>query len=164
MTRHAKRRAWHASQQLDWVGHDDTQGVGARQPDAHDPGRGGGYLDECITPQVWADVKLRELADMGLPRVFLDIAQAIGYDNFLTMWKILDADYDRRDNTDGRMIEIELRRFRSFRRYQRNRFIEALAPFMGCDAIRTKVLAELGEDLTLRHVRKLVKKRRIAPQ
>lgn len=164
MTRHAKRRAWDASQQLDWVGHEDVQGVGARQPEAHAPAGGGGYLDECTTPQVWADVKLRELADMGLPRVFLDVAVAIGYDNFLTMWKILDADYERRDNTDGRMIEIEMRRFRSFRRFQRNRFIESLAPFMECEAIRDRVEDELGENLSLHHVRRLANRRRIAPQ
>lgn len=162
MTQHAKRRAWDASQQVDWVGHDDAQGVGARQPEVHAPGRGGGYLDECTTPQVWEDVKFRELADMGLPLVWLEVARAIGYDNFIKMWKILDADYERKDNTDGRMIELEMRRFRSFRRYQRNRFIEALAPFLDNAAIRVRVYQELGENLSLNHVKRLANRRRIA--
>lgn len=149
--------------QLDWVGHDDAQGVGARQPEAHAPGRGGGYLDECTTPQVWADVKLRELADMGLPRVFLDVASAIGYDNFLTMWRILDSAVELRSDSDS-MIELQMRRFRSFQRYQRNRFIEALAPFLSESEIHAKVTAELGENITRKHLHKILRRHRIAPQ
>lgn len=159
---HGKRSTMNASQQLDWVGHDDEEGVGARQAQAHDPGRGGGYLYECTTPQVWEDVKFRELADMGLPLIWLEVARAIGYDSFIKLWQLLDADYERRDDA-GSMIELELRRYRSFRRFQRNRFIEALAPLMDNEAIQLRVRVELGENLSLHHVRRLANRRRIAP-
>lgn len=160
MTQHEKRSAWHAGMQLDWVGHDDTEGVGARQPEAHGHGGGGGYLHECTTPQVWEDVKLRELADMGLPLIWMEVAQAIGFDAFMTMWRLLDAEYERRADA-GSMIEIELRRYRSYLRYQRNRFIEALAPFLDDDAIRSRVADELGESLSIDHVRRLANNRRV---
>lgn len=160
MSQHVKRRAWDPSQQLDWVGHEDVQGVGARQPDEHAPPGGGGYLDECSTPQVWTDAKLRELADMGLPRVFLDVARAIGYDNFLTMWRILDSAVELRSDSDS-MIELQMRRYRSFQRYQRNRFIEALAPFLSDGEIHSRVASELGEKLSLDHVSRLAGRRRM---
>lgn len=161
MKQHGKRSQWSASQQLDWVGHDDDGGVGARQAQEHEPGRGGGYLYECTTPQVWEDVKFRELADMGLPLIWLEVARAIGYDSFLKMWQLLDAEYERRDNSDGRMIELELRRYRSFRRFQRNRFIESLAPLMDNETIQLRVRVELGENLSLHHVRRLANRRRM---
>ena len=161
MSRHAKRRAWTASDQLDWVGHADTEGVGARQPEDHDPSGGGGYLDECTTPQVWADVKLRELAEMGLPRVLLDVASAIGYDSFMVMWRVLDAAPELHSDS-GSMIELQMRRFRSFQRYQRNKFIESLAPFLDDAAIQRRVEVELGEKLSLRHVHRRAARRRVA--
>ncbi|MEN6305794.1 MAG: hypothetical protein ABFD96_23920 [Armatimonadia bacterium] len=108
-------------------------------------------------------MKLRELADMGLPRVFLDVATAIGYDNFLTMWRILDSAVELRSDSDS-MIELQMRRFRSFQRYQRNRFIEALAPFLSESEIHAKVTAELGENITRKHLHKILRRHRIAPQ
>jgi hypothetical protein len=107
-------------------------------------------------------VKFRELADMGLPLIWLEVARAIGYDSFIKLWQLLDADYERRDDA-GSMIELELRRYRSFRRFQRNRFIEALAPLMDNEAIQLRVRVELGENLSLHHVRRLANRRRIAP-
>ncbi|MBL8387044.1 MAG: hypothetical protein JNK17_02285 [Hydrogenophaga sp.] len=160
MTQHEKRSAWHAGMQIDWVGHDDDEGVGARQPQAHGHGRGGGYLYECTTPQVWEDAKLRELADMGMPLIWMEVAQAIGFDAFITMWRLLDAEYERRADA-GSMIEIELRRYRSYLRFQRNRFIEGLAPFLDDRTIRDRVADELGEELSLDHVTRLANRRRI---
>lgn len=160
MNGHAKRRGWAASDQLDWVGHTDTEGVGARQPGGNAPSGGGGYLDECTTPQVWADVKLRELAEMGMPRVLLQVAQAIGYDSFMVMWRVLDAAPELHSDS-GSMIELQMRRYRSFQRYQRNKFIEALAPFLGDAEIQRRVEDELGEKLSLRHVHRRASRRRV---
>lgn len=169
MTPSVKRSGWSASQQLDWLEEvhgisaaPATRGVGARQAQEDAPGGGGGYLDECTTPEDWEGVKLRELAEMGLPRLWLDIAKAIGYDQFLTLWQMLDAAEEFRSDS-GSMIEVELRRYRSFLRYQRNRFIEALAPFTDDLEIQARVGSELGENLSLDHINRLARRRRMAP-
>lgn len=156
-----KRSEWHARMQLDWVGDLPGHGVGARQPGQRLRPRGGGYLNECTTPELWEEAKFRELADMGLPGVWLAVAREIGYDKFMALWRILDAAIELRSDSDS-MIEVQLRRFASFRRYQRNRFIEALAN-LGCTdkEIRLRVRRELGEDLSLYHIYRLASKRRV---
>lgn len=164
-----KRSGWSASQQLDWLEEvhgisaaPATKGVGARQTQETASEGGGGYLDECTTPEDWEGVKLRELAEMGLPQVWLDVARAIGYDNFHTMWRLLDGAVELRSDSDS-MIEVQMRRYRSFLRFQRNRFIEALAPFTDDLEIQARVGSELGENLSLDHINRLARRRRMAP-
>lgn len=155
------RSAERAGAQLDWVGHDQEHGVGARQARPRPSRRGGGYLHECTGPEVWEEAKIRELAAMGLPEVWLAVAREIGYDRFMAVWRILDAAIELRSDSDS-MIEVQLRRFSSFRRYQRNRFIEALASLGATDKeIRGRVKRELGEDLSLSHIYRLASRRRV---
>lgn len=98
---------------------------------------------------------------MGLPGVWLAVARELGYEAFLAMWRILDAAVELRSDSDS-MIEVQLRRFGSLQRYQRNRFIEALvAAGLGPKEIRARVKAELGEDLSKRHIGRLSKGRRV---
>lgn len=168
MSGHVKRSGWDASQQLDWVGftdvHASAQGVGARQAQVHAPRGGGGYLDECTLPKDWEEARLRELAEMGLPAIWIDVAKAIGYEPFLTLWRLLDAEYSRRTRQESHsMIVLELRRYRSFQRYQRNRFIEAMAPLLTDQEIQQRVADELGEDLSIRHIVRILDRRRMAP-
>lgn len=100
---------------------------------------------------------------MGMPDWLLQIAQAIGVDHTLTMWRILDAQRGRRSD-DGLMINLQLRPFSSYRRYQRNRFIEALgAVGFSVDEIRSKVKRELGEELSRRHILRLTTPSRVKP-
>ncbi len=155
------RSGMRAPVQLDWVGDVPVHGVGARQAGQRLRAGGGGYLNECTTPELWEEAKFRELADMGLPGVWLAVAREIGYDKFMALWRILDAAIELRSDSDS-MIEVQLRRFASFRRYQRNRFIEALAN-LGCTdkEIRLRVRRELGEDLSLYHIYRLASKRRV---
>lgn len=157
------RSAAHAGAQVDWVNDALTQGVGARH--RHEPATagGGGYLDECTQPQLWADARLRELTDMGLPKVWLEVAHDLGYEPFMRMWRRLDAAVEMRSEAES-MIEVQLRRYSSFQRYQRNRFIEALAD-MGLTGreIRERVSSEVGENLSLSHIRRIVKPRRVKP-
>ena len=160
-TMNERRSAAHAGVQLDWVDTAMGEGVGARQ--AHDtaPAGGGGYLNECTSPELWDKAKLRELTDMGLPQVWLDVSREIGYDAFMRMWRVLDAAEETHSDS-GSMLEIQMRRFSSWRRYQRNRFIESLVD-MGLDdaAIRARVTVELGEELSPSHIRRLAKRRRV---
>lgn len=161
MNRRERRSGWHARAQLDWVGDLPSTGVGARQAGPRLRAGGGGYLNECNTPELWEEAKFRELADMGLPGVWLAVAREAGYDKFMAIWRILDAAIELRSDSDS-MIEVQLRRFGSFRRYQRNRFIEALAN-LGCTdkEIRGRVKRELGEDLSLSHIYRLAAPRRV---
>lgn len=160
--------------QMDWVGGlpapTGPRGVGGRQ--APGPARlaGAGYLDECTIPDVWERAKIRELADMGLPRMWLRVAIALGYDQFIELWRLVDESADSMLDSSatlhpgGSMIEMRLRRFSSFRRFQRNRYVEALAaqgvPY---DEIRDIVAADLGEKLSPRHIHRLAERRRVKP-
>lgn len=158
---HETRSGTHAPAQLDWIEQGQQGGVGARQSDTHGPAGGGGYLDECTSDQVWDTAKLRELADMGLPQVWLEVAQDLGYETFIRLWRRLDAAVDLLSDNES-MIELQLRRFSSFQRYQRNRFIEALVDLgLGTREIRARVKAELGEELSQGHIGRLVARRRI---
>lgn len=146
---------------MDWVEQVHGEGVGARQGGGLPAAGGGGYLDECTPAELWADARLRELADMGLPKVWLEIAHDLGYEAFMRMWRRLDAAVELRSEAES-MIEVQLRRYSSFQRYQRNRFIEALAD-MGLTGrqIRERVSADIGENLSISHIRRIVKPRRV---
>jgi hypothetical protein len=143
-----------------------VQGVGARQRDLFTSDGGGGYLNECTSSKFWEKAKLRELQEMGLPKVWIRVANEIGYENFLKFWRILDTAAELREvrrSDNESMIEVQLRRYTSFKRYQRNRFIETLhATGMTPAAIQEAVKGQLGEKLDKSHIRKLAKKGRMA--
>lgn len=155
------RSADDAGVQLDWVAQVTGQGVGARQARPHAPRRGGGYLDECIAPQLSADARFRELEEMGLPAVWMTLAHAIGYDHFMTMWRVLDAAQEMHSDS-GSMIELQMRRYSSFKRFQRNRFVESLVDLGLSDtAIKERLKVELGEELSISHIGRLTAPRRV---
>ena len=152
---HETRSAEPAGAQLDWVNDEAMQGVGARHGHGQPTPGGGGYLGECTPSQLWEDAKFRELADMGLPQVWLDVARDIGYDAFMRLWRSLDAAVELRSESES-MIEVQLRRFSSFQRYQRNRFVETLVNMgLSTPEIQTRVKVELGEELSVRHLVRL---------
>jgi hypothetical protein len=134
----------------------DPQGVGGRQP-ASPPGpRGGGYLSSCTTSNFRApDPRIDELRAMGLPGSLVRVADAIGADAFLAMWRIFDAEPSFR--TEKGDLEVRLRPYRSYLRYQRNRYIEELAA-RGCtpQQIREAVRLNLCEQIGLRHIYRLL--------
>lgn len=60
------------------------------------------------------------------------------------------------------MIEVQLRRIASFHRFQRNRFIEALAATGMVDRqIQAALEHQLGEKLSLSHISRLAAPRRV---
>lgn len=178
------RRSGAAAQtwdQLDLL--DPEQGVGGRQGIGHDQVGGGGYLNECTPPEVRQGrarkkfakfpansqldpreaALLSELDAMGLSRVMLQIAQTIGFDNFMAMWEILDGSYEAMaDNDSG--IYIRLQRLSAYKRFQRNRFIEAMAAMgMSQPEISRSVTRDLGEKVSNRHIWRLMAGGRIKP-
>lgn len=138
------------------------EGVGGRQGDPATRSRGGGYLDNC-TPSNFGqgaeknrDPRLDELEIMGLQRIWIAIAEEIGVDNFMRMWRILDSDTGSHAD-DGRLL-IPIRRFSTYLRYQRNRYIEALVG-MGLSPrqIREHLQRQLCEKLSIRNILRIIK-------
>lgn len=137
-------------------------GVGGRQGTPPTPLGGGGYLDECSVLNFRArgaekkrDPRLDELVRLGLQRVWLDVAEAIGVDRFLAMWRILDTGFQATADDAGRML-VPMRSYRTYLKFQRNRYIETLAG-MGYNAqqIRDKLRSQLCETISLRHIYRL---------
>lgn len=163
-----KRSQDNESAQMTLLPDHQPGGVGARQVPTPPPPRGGGYPDVCTVLDFQkkpaaakktappADPRLDELRRMGLPRVWLRVAEAIGIDAFLTTWRILDADPSTWHNET--ILRIRLRPYRSYLRYQRNRYIEALtAQGLKPDEIQRRLQRQLGETVSHRHITRLGK-------
>lgn len=135
----------------------------AEQP--YTPAGGGGYQDKCSIlnfghPQKTAkkiDPRIEELRQMGLQAVWIDIAEDIGIDAFMRVWMILDADTTNIGD-DGRIF-VPIRSFKTYQRFQRNRYIEALdAIGKTPKEIKEILTSELCEVISLRHILRLIKK------
>jgi len=141
---------------------DLSGGVGGRQASHPSPDGGGGYQDICTVlnfgknaGQKKRDPRLDELSQMGLQRVWLVIAERIGVDNMLAMWRILDSDQSSIGD-DGRLL-VPIRSYSTFLRYQRNRYIESLDS-MGLKPIeiQKKLKDQLCEQISIRHISRLI--------
>jgi hypothetical protein len=166
-----RAQAW---DQLDLLPADP--GVGARQGQGHGLAGGGGYLNGC-TPSKVGQRRLKKIAKnfsqkpevdpreaslldeldaMGLSSVMLNVARTIGFDNFMAMWRILDGAHEAISENDSG-IYIRLQRLSAYRRYQRNRFIEAMAGMgMSHPEISWSVKRDLGEEVSDRHIWRLM--------
>lgn len=138
-------------------------GVGARQEDAHPPAGGGGYQETCRVlnfsarppaPKNGGDPRLSELEQMGLQAVWLNVAAEIGVDAFLSMWRVIDAD-PASHNKEG-FLQLGLKNYRSYLRFQRNRYIESLAA-QGLKPldIRLHLARHFRESVSLRHISRI---------
>lgn len=96
------------------------------------------------------------LHKIGMHLRWITLAQRIGMDAFLEMWRAVDEDETR----TGTSILISIPRLSRFTRFQRNQFIMALA----CDgfdheAIRRQVWQVLHEEISLRHIARVIENR-----
>ncbi|MCW5624080.1 MAG: hypothetical protein KIT73_05095 [Burkholderiales bacterium] len=145
------------------IGLPSSPGVGGRQASSPPPTVGGGYPDIC-TPSDFdffpaavekIDPRLGELQAIGLHPAWLGVAKTIGVDAFLAAWRVLDASV--RPSERG-VLELQLRSYRSFLRYQRNRYIDALAAGgVPPTEIRSRVARDLGENLSDVTIRRVIK-------
>jgi hypothetical protein len=133
------------------------QGVGGRQGIGAPQVGGGGYPNNCTilnfqnSAQKKRDPRLDELSEMGLQRSWLTVAEQIGVDAFLQVWRILDSDRSN-ETTDGRRL-VPMRSYSSYERYQRNRYIESLARMgLNDQQIRDALEQRIGEKVTKRHI------------
>jgi len=139
-------------------------GVGGRQGKSPPPVEGGGYQNVCAVlnfgknaAQKKRDPRLDELRQMGLQRVWLDGAEAIGVDNLLKLWRIIDSD-SASIGDNGRLIP-PICRYSTFLRYQRNRYIETLDGLgLSPSEIREKLSNQLCEEISLGHIYKIIRR------
>lgn len=137
--------------------------MGARQAGSAGWARGGGYLENCGAGEFQPpDPRMDELRRIGLPRAWLMVAERIGFDAWLDVWRMLsDADFhaEIRMDTGGTRMP-RLRSFASYLRFQRNRYIESLSE-RGLDAeeIQRAVARNLGESLSPDQISRLMKRR-----
>lgn len=141
--------------------------VGGRQTSPAPPPRGGGYLDVCTAAKRREksraakksgaeDPRMHELRRIGLSRLWLDIAETIGVDTFLLVWRLLDADPCTHQDY-GSTLRIRLHSYATYMRYQRNRFIESLErQGKSPREIQRIILRDLGEKLSDRHIKRLL--------
>lgn len=136
-------------------------GVGKAPPH---PSHGGGYLGNCTATNFGgpraraADPRADELRKMGLQHYWIEVVDAIGVDAFLAMWQILDRQSALWLDPSGSGCLIPLRRFDAYRRFLRNRYIEALHDAgLSVEEIRRRVVAQIGDNLTERHIYRLRK-------
>jgi hypothetical protein len=94
------------------------------------------------------------LRRIGLQRVWLDVAEQIGVDAFLVVWRLIDADPSC--SSDGTTLRVPIRLYRTFLRAQRNQYIRTLA---GMDVspreIKRRLSRQFGESVSLRHIKRI---------
>ena len=142
------------------LGHDaKPQGVGGRRAPVEIPTGGGGYLGTCtvlnfeipVPKNNCDDARINELRIMGLPTILIHCAELLGFEAFLLLWRTLDAEPSLRTNKGD--LAIRMRPFRSYLRFQRNRYIETLAGAgMDIREIQEQLRRELCEKVSCRHI------------
>jgi len=137
-----------------------AQGVGARQADGRAAGGGGEYLEMCGAQNFCPsdDPRFEDLRRMGLPRAWLVVAETVGFDAWLEVWRRISADESLLHDGGQRMPK--LRSYEAYLRYQRNRYIEALAGRgMSVAQVARAVARNLREPLDEKHVAKIMRRR-----
>lgn len=148
-------------------------GVGGRQAPPPSPLIRGGYQDICnvfefdvgVKKIAAGDPRLGELASMGLPDYWLQVADYLGVDAFLGMWRILDANRNSipvSKSSGANSMAPTLRTYSNYLRFQKNRFVETLAA-QGIEPkeIQSRVATQLCETISIVHIRRLTQKVRI---
>jgi hypothetical protein len=150
--------------QPEWRG--STGGVGGRQGDPRPGSGGGGYLDICSNSEsdvlaVDADPRFRELEEMGLGSIWLRAAKAVGIDNFLRLWVILDEKNMQVPPGLRDQARIRVPMFSRYERYQRNKLIASLSDNHNPAEIQKIIKKNLGEKVTTTHISRIIKKNKV---
>jgi len=141
-------------------GSDDQTGVGARHRESQPPAGVGGYLDICsISDSGFManlrknDPRIKSLRDMKIGTTWIEIAEDIGFENFMAVWRRLGQDESTR---------IRMPPYTKWVRYQRNQFIKQLASEgYRSEQIKRRVKRELCEDVSLRHIARILEKSKV---
>ena len=143
-----------------------SEGVGGRQDNTNTPQWGGGYLDvypksaKAFYQKMLADNRIDDLRSHGLADYWIEIAESIGYDNFVCMWQILDKKNNHMNCKDSSRIRVPF--FSQFLKFQRNKYILFLRESgKKTSHIQYLLKKELCENLTVVHILRIIKKHTI---
>lgn len=154
------------------AGNAHAQGVGARQTNPSASAAGGGYLEiytfsefgfrpseknRAAPPE--KDPRLQQLREIGLNHIWQEVAGAIGYDNFIKMWQILDG-HDEIRRPDGAILTA-LRAYRAQKRYQRDRFGVLIKRKFGNAAAVERVERQMCEKVGSSHISRVAQRVKI---
>jgi hypothetical protein len=93
---------------------------------------------------------------MGMPAQWGKVAEENGFEAFERMWRILDRE-PFLDSGRG-YIELRLRPYQSYLRYQRNRHIEELVrQGLTPRKIMDQIKSALGEVVSIRHISRIAR-------
>lgn len=145
-------------------------GVGARQGAQANPDPGGEYLNNCdlsnfsnpapVDEKKRRDPRFSELERIGIPAVWLRIAERVGFDAWLDIWRMLSDDDSVRHDGGARLPK--LRCYSAYSRYQRNRYIKALAEQgMPAPEIQRALRKNLCEQLDITNITRISRRTRI---
>lgn len=143
-------------------------GVGGRQTRPRPPARGGGYQHECRPGRSGVgaaggaaandDPRIEELRRIGIGRVWLRVANAIGFEAFMVAWQVLASDHAVLDDRSRVLVPSPTR----YTRYQRNLLIKQLDEAgKGPREIVGEIKRVLGEQINENHVQRLLHKLRV---
>ena len=142
--------------------------LGGRQPSPPPPPRGGGYQDSCSSAQLAVgaparaarDPRIEELRRVGIGRVWIKVAEAVGFEPFLLVWQTLASDTSVLDERSRVLVPSPTR----YQLHQRNLLIKTLAQEgVGVEEICERVNRALGERLSAKRVKRLLRDRLADP-
>lgn len=139
------------------------RGGGSAPGPAPAPG-GGGYLDNCTIfedrlPRAAAsdDSRIVDLAKLGLSADWQQLAGAIGYENFLVAWYLLDRMYNERAGGAYAKNQFGVPSFQRWKKHQRNQLIATLdAKGWKVQQIQRHLQRQLGDKLSIRHLERII--------
>lgn len=147
-------------------------GVGARHSLGAVLAGGGEYLNNCdlsnfsfsnlapIDEKNRRDPRFAELEKIGIPTVWLRIAERVGFDTWLDVWRMLSDDESVRHDGGARLPK--LRCYSAYSRYQRNRYICSLAKQgMPLRVIQELLRKNLREFLDITNIQRISKRAKV---
>ena len=137
------------------------QGVGARHKQSHLQQGGGGYLDVCTETKIQGlekkprDPRIDELKKAGVSWKWITLAETIGYDDFVVVWRMLTSLFEKPDDY---MVRMVIPHAKKLERIQRNLFIQTLSESHPTKEI-PKLMAELGMPISLPQVYRILERK-----
>lgn len=102
---------------------------------------------------------MAELAQIGLPAAMMALAEHLGFDAFMDVWRLLSSRPELRN--DSNQIELCVRPIHRWETYQRNRYIETLVKAgVKPSELRQHLQEKLGESIGERQALRLVSQAR----
>ena len=169
---HVKRSSGHETGTPEVQQGELFAGVGGRHAPLPLRRRGGGYQHICTLSNFGQSVeknlrdpRMNELREMGVQQHWLKIAEELGVDAFLKIWRILDREAQAYDSCGNGRLLVPMRLYSTYLRYQRNRYINALHGMgMPPSAIQKTLINELHEKISIRNISRVAKTRHDATQ